>query len=340
MRLRHALWAALLLTGAAAAAPAYTIGPPIPLGPPDRWDYLTFDAASHRVYAAHSTEITVVDVESGKVVGRVAGVSGAHGVVIVPALGRGFAASDDAGGVIVFDTKNFAVVATLKTAAGPDALTYDPQTRRVFVMNGDGNSASAIDAAGNKVIGTVPLGGGPESAASDGKGKIFINMESTKEVVRLDAASLKVEARFPVPDCEAPHGLAVDGETGRVFTTCLNARMLVLDGASGRILATLPIGKGTDAAAFDPGRKQAFSSNGEGTLSVIAETDPDHFTALGEVPTLPGARTMALDAATGRVFLVTADVDGQDPPRRPGGPPRFRYKPGTAKLVVLTPGGS
>jgi len=339
MRCFAAAFALLLVAGAAAAAPAYTIGTPIPLGPPDRWDYLTFDAASHRVYAAHSTEVTVVDVESGKVVGRVAGVSGAHGVVVVPELGRGFAASDDAAGVIVFDTKSFGPVATLKTAAGPDALAYDPQTRRVFVMNGDDNSVSAIDAAANKVIGKTALGGGPESAAGDGKGKIFINMESTKEVVRLDAASLKVEARFPVPDCEAPHGLAVDGGTARVFTTCVNARMLVLDGASGHILATLPIGKGTDSAAFDPSRKQAFSSNGEGTLSVVAETDPDHFSSLGEVPTLPGARTMALDTATGRVFLVTADVDGQDPPRRPGGPPRFRYKPGTAKLVVLTPGG-
>jgi YVTN family beta-propeller protein len=327
-----AVLAGSLLSSAWAASPEYKIAKTIPLGLPDKWDYLTYEPVSHRVFISHGTEITVVDPDAGAVVGHVEGLSRSHGIVALGDLGVGFADSGDRNDVTIFDLKTLKPIKVLKTDPGPDAVVYDPASKRVFTINGDSSSATAIDAVGQSVVGTVALGGGPEFAAVDGKGKLYINIESNSEIVRVDTNSLKVEARWPIKDCAAPHGLAIDPAAHRLFSTCVNQLMMVVDTQDGHIVASLPIGKGTDAAAFDATRKFAFSSNGDGTLTVVNGADAAHYSALANVKTAPGARTMALDPASGRVFLTTAD--NANPPDSTA---KFAAKPGTAKLLVLDP---
>lgn len=341
MPLRRLLTALVSLTalsavGSAVAAeaptaPQYTLTASIPLGAPDKWDFVSFDPASNRVFVSHRTKVDAVDVAAGKVAGTVDGIGESHGVAVVS--GRGYADDAAAKTLVVFDAKTLAKIAVPAVGVDADAVVYDPATNRVFVMNADGNSVSAVDVASAAAIKTVPLGGAPEMAVSDGKGKLFINIASTNEVVSFDPKALSVLARWAVPTCTKPHGLAMDTETNRLFVSCVNARMLVMNAEDGKVLADLPIGTGTDSAAFDPKRKLAFSSNGDGTLSVIAEQSSDKFVALGAVKTAPGARTMALDPATGRVFLIAADVAGGQ--SAPGAHPRF--VPGSAKLLVFTP---
>jgi DNA-binding beta-propeller fold protein YncE len=326
--------AALVLAGAAAPAPSpgYLPGRTVPLGAPDRWDYMTFDAGSHRLYVSHLSEITVVDTESGSVVGHVGGLGKSHGVVVVPVLGKGFADDGVARTVTIFDLATLKPEKTLKTDPDPDGMAYDPVTGRVFVINGDGASTTVIDAAKGEIVRTVPLGGQPEFGATDGLGKFFVNIESNREIVRLDTATLAVDARWKIGDCESPHGLAVDPSGHRVFSTCVNQKMVVVDAGDGHVVATLPIGKGSDAAGFDPARKLAFSSNGEGSLTVVSAADSNHPAVRETVATLPGARTMTLDPASGRVFLVTAEAAS-------AAGSKFQAKPGTVKLLEFDPAG-
>jgi DNA-binding beta-propeller fold protein YncE len=279
----------------------------------------------------------VVDAAAGSVVGRVTGLDTSHGVLTVPALGRGYADSSNTKTVIVFDLKTLAPVATLTAGEDADAMAYDPVTRRVFVMDADGSAFTAIDAVANKTLSTVPLGGKPESAVGDDAGKIFANIASTGELVRIDAASLKVEARWPLAGCTSPHGLAMDTKARRLFVSCANQVLKVVAADDGRIVASFPIGRGTDAAAFDPVRRRVFSANVDGTLSVIAEKDPDSYEALVSQPTPPGARTMAVDPATGRLFLAAGDVGKVEPASQPGHNPHIFWVPGSLKLLVLEP---
>jgi YVTN family beta-propeller protein len=318
-----------------ATVPSYAVVKTVPLGAPDRWDFVRYDPASNRVFVSHRTKIDVVDVAQGKVVGEVAGIGESHDVVIVPSLGRGYADDAAAKTVVIFDLKTQAKIVSVPVGIDADAMVYDPATKRVFVMNSDGNSITAIDAVTNQPLKTLPLGGAPEMAVADGRGKVFINSASKNEIIAFDTAALAITARWPVAVCEKPHGLAMDEAAGRLFVTCVNARMLVVDAANGKILANLPIGKGTDSAAFDPARKRAFSSNGDGTLSVVAERDANTFESLGDVKSAPGARTMAVDPDSGRVFLVTADVAKMEPSTQPGGRPHLTFVPGSVKLLFL-----
>jgi len=344
--------AGLFLASARAASPEYKITKTIPLGLPDKWDYLTYEPVSHRVFISHGTEITVVDPDAGAVVGHVEGLSQSHGIVAIADLGIGFADSGDRNEITIFDLKTLKPVKVLKTGAGPDAVVYDPASKRVFTINGGSRNATAIDAVGQTVIASIFLDGIPEFAAADGKGKLYINIDipgeffdfdrkgkpqnftlkSTGWIVEVDTTSLKVEARWPIQACESPHGLAIDPVLHRLFSTCVNQLMMVVDSDVGYIVASLPIGKGTDAAAFDTRQKWAFSSNGDGTLTVINGANAMHYSVMANIQTAPGARTMALDPTSGRVFLTTAeDVNPPD------STVKFVAKPGTAKLLVLDP---
>jgi DNA-binding beta-propeller fold protein YncE len=329
---------ALLVTAAGSyavvATPAYKISREVALGAPDKWDFLTFDGSSERIFVSHATEVDVVDAGSGAIVGRIPGFNTSHGIVTVPALGRGYADSGNTKSVIVFDLKTLKPLATLTAGEDADAMTYDPATKRVFVMDADGAAFTAIDAVKNQTISTVPLGGKPEAAVSDGTGTIYINLASTNEVVKLDAATLAIKARWPVAACESPHGLAMDTDTHRLFLSCKNDKLIVVSSDDGRVVADVPIGHGTDAADFDPKRKLIFSSNGDGTLSVIAERGADRFEKLADVPTRPGARTMALDTQTGRIFVMTGDAEPSQVTAR-GARPNF--VPGSLKLIWLEP---
>ena len=318
-----------------AATPAYRVTRTVSLGMPDRWDYVTFDAASRRVLIAHGNHTDVVDAVSGRVLGKLDGLHGAHGQIAVG--GRIFADSGETAAITIFDTHAMRAIRSGPAGADADGVIYEPKHRLVVVLDGDAGAATLIDSATGTVRATVALGGSPEFAAADGAGHIYVNIASTGEIAVVDAAAARVTARFPLPGCYSPHGLAIDPKTMRLFTSCLNARLMVVDAAGGRVLQTLPIGRGSDAVAFDPVRRLVFSSNNDGTLSVMREQADGAVLPLGNVRTAAGARTLALDPANGRVFLVTADVTGPLPPVHGGKVPKYAFRPGSVKLLFLDP---
>jgi DNA-binding beta-propeller fold protein YncE len=315
---------------------SYKITRSVPLGAPDDWDYLYFEAKSHRVYVAHSTELTIVDGRNGELVGRVSGIDGVNGVATIPQRGKGYAGNRGKKAAVVFSLELLKVTKEIRVDTNADAVVYEPATRRVFVMNGDDMDATVIDATNDKAVASIALRGKPEFAVADAHGQVFVNITDKREIVKIDARSATIAARWPIPSCERPHGLAMDPDSHRLFSSCLNSLLLVVDADDGHVVASLPIGKWTDAVAFDPKRRLIFSSNGEGTLSIIREQGPDKYVALGEIPTKPLARTMTLDPDTGRLYLVTADVAEVNP--QAGKPwERYAVKPSTVQLLFLDP---
>jgi YVTN family beta-propeller protein len=326
----------------AESPPSYHVTKPVALGQPDRWDYVVFDAPSHRVYVSHGDQVTVVDGHSGDVLGKVEGApGGTHGIAIVAAVGRGYTDDGRAGEALSFDLKTFQVQQRIKAAEDADAVAFDPSSGHVFVVNGDPGTLTVIDPKADRSIATIETGGKLEYAVADGHGKLYVNGAQKKEIVRIDTHTDKVDARWPIPNRESPHGLAVDPTTHRLFSSCVNSPLVVVNSDTGATVASLPIGAGTDAAAFDPQRKLVFSSNGrDGTLSVIKEQDANTFVSLGEVKTALSARTMALDPQTGRIYLVAADIDqaALQATGGSGGPPRRPpFVAGSTKLLFLNP---
>jgi YVTN family beta-propeller protein len=325
----------------AEAKPLYTVTRIVPIGPPDRWDLLTFDADSHRVYVAHGDRVTVVDGRSGRLVGTIEGyVGGTHGVAIVPRSGRGYTDDGRAGVAGSFDLKTLQPIATIKAESDADAVIFDPASGHVFVVNADPGTITVIDPGTDAAIATIDGGGKLEIGAADGAGRLYVNGEAKQEVVRVDTRTNQIDARWPIPSCLSPHGLAIDAKSRRVFSSCENQVMIVIDADDGRLIASLPIGARTDGAAFDPSTRRAFSSNGDGTLSVIAEQGPESFVSLGTVATMPGARTMTLDPGTGRLYLVAADIQINESVDPRDFRHRFSVRPGSVKLLFLDPGRS
>jgi DNA-binding beta-propeller fold protein YncE len=320
---------------ASTAAPLYRTTQSIALGSPDRWDYLTWDAAAHRVFAAHRSTLTVVDADHGIIVGQVP-VAGANGIALAQTLRKGYAGSSESHTIVVFDLASLRVLKQIPADEDTDGVVYDPASERVFVMHGDPKLVTAVDARSDTIAARIELGGKPEFAAADGAGKLYVNIVDRGAVQRIDTRSLEVDATWPLPGCERPHGIALDVSSGRLFSGCVNQRLVVLDMHDGHTVAQLPIGSGSDALGFDPKRRWVLSSNGAGTLSVIREMGPDRYVSMPEVPTQPTARTMTLDPDTGRVFLVAAERIDTDPA---AADPRKRYgiRPGTVRLVVEQP---
>lgn len=327
----------LLLAGQAmAAAPAYKTVASIPLGAGERWDLLTFDPGADRVYIAHGDHVTVVDAKTRAVVGSVGTFAGGtHGVAI--ASGVGYTDDGKAGVAVAFDPATLKAAATIPAAPDADAIVFDPSSGHVFVVNGDSGSITVVDPKSNKAMATITIGSGLEAAVADGKGLLFVDGADTHDIVKIDTARNTVVAHYPMPDCVRPHGIAMDVAARRVFATCVNKVMTVMDADTGRIVANPPIGGYSDGAAFDPVHKRALSSNGDGTLSVVQETDPDHFTPLEAVKTVQSGRTIALDPATGTVFIPAADIAKIEPPAEPGGRPKVTYASGSLRLLVLEP---
>ena len=272
------------------------------------WDYLTADAASKRLYVSRSNRIIVVDTESEKVVGELAGTPGVHGVAVVPDLNKGFTSNGGDSSVTAFDLKTLKEIGRVKVGGGPDAIMFEPTTNRVFTFNHGSKDATAVDPSSVTVAGTVALGGVPEAAVSDGKGHVFVNIMDTNEVVEFDAKALRAVNRWSLAPGQHPTGLAMDREHRRLFSVCGGSQtMVVLDADSGNVLATLPIGRGSDGCAFDPARGLAYSSNGgDGTLTVVREEKPGKFGVAATIPTQPSARTIALDPQTHRIYLAAA----------------------------------
>lgn len=320
---------------ACAAPPTYHVQKSISVGGDGGWDYLTADRASHRLYISRGTHVVVVDLEQEKVVGDIPNTPGVHGIALAPRLGRGFTSNGRENTVTVFDVKTLKEISRIKVGSNPDCILYDRPSNRVFTFNGGGGDATAIDAAEGKVVGTVALGGRPEFAVSDGKGEVFVNIEDKSEIVGFDAKTLAVKSRWSISPGDGPSGLAMDRQHRRLFSVCGNGMMVVVNADTGKVVATPAIGKGPDAAAYDPSSGNAFSSNGEdGTLTVIHETSPDQFEAAGTIPTKAGARTMALDPSTHNILLVTAKPLAA----QAGAQGRRRnYEPGSFVVLVVAP---
>jgi len=272
------------------------------------WDYLTVDEAGRRLYVSHGTQVEVLDVDSGAIVGKVENTPGVHGIAVAHELGRGFASNGQSSTVTIFDLKTLKEIAQVPVGKKPDAIIYDPATSRVFAFNGDSSSATAIQAADGKVAGTVDLGGGPEFAVADNSGYVYNNIEDASVVLKISSRSLKVEQRWPTGPCASPSSIAMDRTNRRLFIGCRSKVMAVMNADTGNVITTLPIGDHVDATAFDPDSRLIFNSNGEGTITVIHEDSPDKYSIVQTVKTLPKAKTMALDPKTHKLFLSAAEA--------------------------------
>jgi len=328
----------LLITSTTPVNAAYHVARHINIGGTGGWDYLTVDSASRRLFVSHSDRVEVVDIDHQKVVGTIPKTEGVHGIAIAPDLHRGFVSNGRAGTMTIFDLDKLTTIAEVKvTGDNPDAILYDPATKHVFTFNGRGKNSTVFDGDG-KVIATIPLEGKPEFAVCDRKGHVFVNIEDKSEIADIDAKKLTVEHRWPLAPCEEPSGLAIDRAHHRLFSVCDNQKMVVVDDQSGRVVASVEIGKGVDGAAFDEQKQLAFSSNGaDGTITVVREVSPNEFNVVENVPTARGARTIAVDEKSHAVFVPTAKF-GPPPEPTPDRPrPRPSILPDSFEVIEVTP---
>ncbi|HTA16210.1 MAG TPA: YncE family protein [bacterium] len=299
-------------------------------------DYLALDADARRLYVTHSDSVQVLDADSLQMVGTIAGTPHCHGVVLLDKLGKGFVSSGQPGGVVVFDLKTLKHLDEIHSSPDTDGIAYDPASGYVFTFNGDSKNATVIDPATDSVVKILDLGGDPEAAAADGKGLLFDNLKDKSEVIRINTGSLRIEKRWPLAPGQSPSGMAMDRGHRRLFIGCRDELLVVMDADSGRIVQTLPIGGRIDATVFDPASGTVFNSCGDGTLSVIHEDSPDKFHIVENAPTELGAKTMAFDPHSGRVFLSTARWEA--PPAQTKTMPKIRRKivPGSFHVLALS----
>lgn len=279
------------------------------------WDYLTMDAPSRRLYISRGTHVQVLNIDTGKLDGDIPDLKGVHGIALDKTANKGYISDGRDNSVVVFDLKTLRQTGKVQAGTNPDAILFDPATNRVFAFNGRSNNATVIETKDDSVAGTIDLGGKPEFGASDGKGKVFVNLEDKSSLVQIDAKELKVLNTWPLSPGEGPSGLAIDADHEVLFSGCDNEKMAIVDGNSGKVLATETIGKGVDATAFDKGLKQAYSSNGQsGTITIVKEESPTSFAVVGDATTKPRARTMTIDEKTHNLITVTAQFEPQPEP--------------------------
>ena len=305
----------ILLLGAAvafAAAPTYKVVQKIKIGGGVRWDYAYADSGNHRLYVSHGAQTEVIDTATDKLVGTIQGTNGVHGIAVANDLGKGFTSDGGDNDVTVFDLKTLAVQSKVKTGQNPDSIIYEPVTHRVFTFNGRSSVSTAIDAkTGSVLTASIPVGGKPEFVQADGKGHLFVNIEDKNEIVEIDAKNSLVSKRYSIAPCDGPSGLAIDPK-GRLYSVCSNKMMIVSDPAAGKVLASVPIGPGTDGVAFDDG--YAFSANGgDGTITMVGEVG-GKFQAVATIQTTRGARTIAADQRAHKLYLPAAEYG---PPSEP-----------------------
>jgi DNA-binding beta-propeller fold protein YncE len=313
----------------AATAEHYHLLDRLTLGGEGFWDYLAIDTQARRLYISRWSHVMVVDADSYRVVGDIPGIHGVHGIAIAPEFGRGFITEDEASRITIFDLRTLKKTATAETGFSPDGIIYDSSSKRVFVFSGDGK-VTAVNAATGAVAGSAELGGRPEFAAFDGRGHIYNNLEDKSEVVQIDSRTLRILNRWSLAPGESPSGMAIDAVHHRLFVGCRNRKLVVMNSDTGKVVTAVPIGDGVDANRFDPVTNFVFSSNGDGTLTVVHEDSENAYSVIASVPTQRGARTMELDPRTHRVYLVTAQLGPQ--PAQPHTPPPM--VPGTFELLV------
>ena len=289
------------------------------------WDYLSVDEAAGRLYVSHASMALVVDLKTGKQIGKIPDTNGIHGIAVAPGLNKGFTSNGRDNSVTVFDLKTLEVIEKIQVSGkNPDAILFDPFSQKVYTFNGGSSNASVIDPKLSKEIATIQLDGKPEFPQTDGKGIIYVNIEDKSEISVINATTLKVDKSWSIAPGEEPSGLALDKETNRLFSVCGNKLMVVSDAVAGKVVTTLPIGGGCDCIAFDPATKRAFSSNGgDGTITVVQEENKDSFKVLETVTSQKGARTITIDKTTHHLYLSSAEygeaVEGsRRPPMKPG----------------------
>lgn len=325
------LWCSLTLS-----AQQYAVTDRIPFpGDQTYWDYLLVDSSSRHLYVTHGNEVLVLEVDSLKKVASITGVKRVHGVALADELNKGFISDGGDNAVVVFDLDSNAVKQKIKVGEAPDAVLYEPTKKRIYAFNAHSHSASVIDAATERVIATVPLSGIPEFAATDGKGNVFVNIESKNSLIRLTPDGTKMQDEWPLTPCKGPSGLAIDTQGRRLFSVCDNKFMIVTDADSGKQIAQIPVGVEPDAAIYDVEKKLVFASNCDGTLTVVKQKTPDQYVVMQNVKTQREARTMALDPASHKLFLPYEEVKPGQKPWDPGTLPEFT--PGTFHMIVVAP---
>ena len=313
------------------AAEPYRLIKEIPIGGEGGWDYITVDAASHRLYVSHATKVVVVDIDTGTVVGEIPDTAGVHGFAVAPDLSRGFSSNGRANTSTIVDLKTLKALGTVVTGANPDAIFYEPIRKEVYTMNGTGKSATVFEAATGRVVATIELGGKPEAVVQDVlTNRLFVNLEDTGAIGVIDSKAHTLLATWPLAGCEEPTGLGYDAKSHRLFSACANKVMVVTDSTSGKHVTTTPIGAGADGAAFDPVTRFAFASNGaDGTMTIAHLDNPNTLTVVQTLPTLVSGRTMILDPVSHRVFVPAAMTTPN-----PTGRGRAVPVPGTFKVLV------
>jgi YVTN family beta-propeller protein len=329
------------LLSAAAADQGYKLANEIPIGGEGGWDILSIDSASHRLYLSHATKVVVVDLEKNTVAGEIADTPGVHAFIAVPELKRGFSSNGKENKSSVVDLATLKTIAKVDTGENPDAMAYEPKNGQLYIFNHSGNSVTVIDAKNAKVVSTIQLGGSPEFAVADSKaGRVYCNLEDKSEVVAIDAAKHEVVARWPLAPGQEPTGIALDAAHHRLFAVCHNKIMVMLDTETGKVVATVPIGSGTDGCAFDEQTQLAFASCGEGVTTIAKEETPEKLTVVQTLKTEPRARTMELDPRTHRIYLPSAQFQPAPSPSPGASPGRPTVVPNTLKLLVYAPADS
>lgn len=327
-----------MLCEPAVAQDAYKFVTEIPIGGEGGWDILTIDSAASRLYLSHATNVVVVDLNKNAVVGEIADTPGVHGFVAVPELGRGLSSNGKENKSSVVDLKTLKTISKIDTGESPDAVVYEPKRREVYVFNHRGNSVTVIDAKEAKVTSTIPLDGNPEFAVVDAsEGRVYLNVEDKSEVAVIDSTKHEVIAHWPLEPGEEPSGIALDAAHHRLFATCHNKIMVMLDTETGKVITSVPIGAGTDGCAFDDSSQLAFASCGEGVVTIAHEDSPDKLSVVQTLKTERGARTIALDPKTHRIYLPTAQFQPAPSPSPGASPPRPTIVPNTLKLLVYGP---
>ncbi|NVO18116.1 MAG: YncE family protein [Bacteroidetes bacterium] len=299
------------------------------------WDYLAIQESTGRLFISHGNQVQVLEPVSGQLLATITGLQGVHGIAFAEKFHKGFITNGKDSTVTVFNLGTFEKIAQVKVSgANPDALLFDPYSDKVFVFNGRSANATVIDAATNNVVSTIPLDGKPEFGVSDGNGNIFLNIEDKSEIAVIAANTYKVIHYWPINPGEEPSGLAIDLQNHRLFSVC-DKMMVILDSDNGKVITSLTIGDRVDGVTFDPELKRAYSSNGEGTLSIIREIDKDHFEVMGNLQTQAGARTITIDKSTHHLFLSTAEY-GETPAKTDENPhPRPAILPGTFTVLEI-----
>jgi DNA-binding beta-propeller fold protein YncE len=326
------------LAGAQSVAFKYSVVNKIPVPGDGGWDCLTVDDSMDRAFVSHANKVQVVDLGTGKLLGTISGTKGAHGIALAPDLEKGFVNDEKDSSVTVFDLRTLVTLGKISvTGRNPDAILYDPSERRIFAFNSGSANATAIDARADTVLATIPLDGQPGSATTNGRGTLYVNVEDQDQIDVLDSKSLKRTQNFSIAPGHGPTGIAMDTASGRLFITCANKKMIVADALEKKVVTTLPIGEHADGVAFDPSQKQAFSANGEGTLTIVQEEGRNDFNVIYTVVTQKGTRTLAVNPKTHHLYLPMAEFDPAPEPTTDKPKPRPTIKPGSFALLDIAP---